>query len=99
MKPTAEETAKKLRALQDLTKHPGWAVLCERHAKGVDDLTKQVLDPNLDDAMATRLRHARAVVLALSPEATAKALETVLDAKLRAFERAASSTDGANPAA
>jgi len=96
VKLTAEETAKKLRAVRELTAHPGWAVLCERHAKGVADLTAQVLDPNLDDAMATRLRHARAVVLSLSPEATAKGIETVLAAKLEAMERAAASTDGAN---
>lgn len=95
MKQSALEIAKDLRAIRELTQHPGWAVLCARHDKGVENLTSQVLDPNLDDGMATRLRHARAVVLSLAPQVIAKDLETVLDAKLRRLEPLPTTTDGA----
>jgi hypothetical protein len=98
-KPTPEQAAIELRAIQDLVKHPGWAVLCARHAKGVEDLTAAVLDVTKPDEIATRLRHTRAAVVELSPQVIADGLEKVLTGQLkRHAEKAGLATDGAKEA-
>lgn len=80
MKTTVEQAEVQLSHVRQLMQHPGWAVICERHAKGVRDLTDKILDANTDDEMATRLRHTRATVLELSPEKIATTLESKLSA-------------------
>ena len=83
MKLTIEQTEAQLSAIRGLMAHPGWKVLCELHAVGVQNLTDQVLDPKLDDEIATRLRHARGVVVELSPESILKTREAKLAAALK----------------
>lgn len=78
MKITFEQARADLAAIRDLVKHPGWAVLCATHEKGVEQLTASALDVNASDETANRVRHARAVVLTLSPQAIADGLESKL---------------------
>lgn len=98
MKPVdPDQVSKDLVAVRNLMQSPGWAVLCASHAKGVEQLTAAALDVTVDDLTATRLRHARAAVLELSPLTLANTLEKKLSAQLkRAVEQTA--TDGANGA-
>lgn len=83
MKITVEQAERELSQIRQLMQHPGWAVICARHAKGVEQLTAQILDANTDDLLATRLRHTRATVLELSPEQIATTLETKMAAVVK----------------
>jgi hypothetical protein len=76
-----------LAAIRHLTQQPGWAVLCARFDKGLEQLTAKVLDVTQDDVMATRLRHARAAVLEFTPKKLAENIETVLSAAIKRAER------------
>ena len=89
MKIPLTQVSAELAAIRDLMKHPGWAVLCAKHDLGVKQLTDQVLDVNQDDLMATRLRHARASVLALSPAKLAETIEAKHVAALQKAEKEA----------
>ena len=63
--------------------HPGWVLLCARHAIGVQDLTDAILDARTPNEVATNLRHTRAAVLELSPAKLAEGLSAKLAAAVK----------------
>lgn len=83
MKIPIEQAEAELSQIRQLMQHPGWKLVCERHAQGVKELTDAVLDATTDDLTATRLRHTRATVLALSPATIAGTYEAKLAAAVK----------------
>jgi hypothetical protein len=67
MKIPVEQAEAELSAIRQLTKHPGWPLLCAHFAKGFAELKESTFDANISDEVATRLRHAVAVVEAFDP--------------------------------